>query len=213
MRDIVSEISKTIVNLGGSERVQRLISNALSKNISVSDIVEKGLRKGLERVGVKYESGEFFLAELLFAASMIDEAMEILRPQLKKQAIEKKGNILLGTVRGDMHDIGKNIFKMLAEAAGFGVNDLNVDVDPEVFIEESKETKPNVLGLSCLLTTALPEIKIVIDMLNEAKIRKDLRVLIGGNAVTKEFAEEVDADAAALNAIEGIKFCKGWVGA
>ena len=211
MGDILGEISSTIGNLGGSEKIQDLISNALSQNIPVSDIVEKGLRRGLEQVGAKYEAGEYFLAELLFAASMIDVAMQILRPRLKKQAIEKKGTILLGTVRGDMHDIGKNIFKMLVEAAGFEVNDLNVDVDPEIFIERSREIKPDVLGLSCLLTTALSEIKIVIDMLNDAKMRNDVRVLIGGNAVTKEFAEEVGADAAALNAVEGVSFCKDWV--
>ena len=100
---------------------------------------------------------------------------------------------------------------MLVEAAGFEVNDLNVDVDPEVFIEESRKIKPDSLGLSCLLTTALSEIKILVDMLNEAKIRNDVKVLIGGNAVTKEFAREIGADAAALNAIEGVTFCKEWV--
>jgi len=120
--DILGEISSTIRDLGGSQKVQDLINNALSHNIPVSDIVEKGLRKGLEQVGAKYEAGEYFLAELLFAASMIDGAMQILGPRLKEQAIEKKGTILLGTVRGDMHDIGKNIFKMLVEAAGFEVD-------------------------------------------------------------------------------------------
>lgn len=211
MGDILREISSTIGNLDGSERVHDLIKKALSQNIPVSDIVEKGLRKGLEQVGAKYEACEYFLAELLFAASIIDSAMQILGPKLKKQLFEKKGTILLGTVRGDMHDIGKNIFKMLAEAAGFDVNDLNVDVEPEVFIERSREIKPDILGLSCLLTTALSEIKTVIDMLNEAKMRNDVRVLLGGNAVTKEFSGEAGADAAALNAIEGVNFCKSWV--
>jgi len=211
LEDILGEISSTIENLDGSEKVRDLVCNALSRNIPLSDIVENGLRKGLEQVGAKYEAGEYFLAELLFAASMIDEAMQILRPELQKQTIEKKGRILLGTVRGDMHNIGKNIFKMMAEAAGFEVNDLNVDVDPEVFVEKSRKIKPDVLGLSCLLTTSLSEIKIVIDMLSEAKMRNDMKVLIGGNAVTKEFAEEVGADATALNAIEGVSFCKDWV--
>lgn len=211
MGDILGEISSTIRDLGGSEKVHDLINSALSKNIRAPEIVEKGLRKGLEQVGAKYEAGEYFLAELLFAASMMDGALQTLRPRLKEQTLEKKGTILLGTVRGDMHDIGKNIFKMLAEAAGFEVNDLDVDVDPEVFIEKSSEIKPDILGLSCLLTTALPEIKIVIDMLNEVKIRNHIRVLIGGNAVTKEFAEEVGADAAALDAVEGVNLCKAWL--
>ena len=211
MEDILSEISSTIGNLGGVEKVQDLVRKALSRNIPVSDILETGLRKGLEQVGAKYEAGEYFLAELLFGASIIEGAMQILKPELEKQAVAKKGRILLGTVRGDIHNIGKNIFRMLAEAAGFEVTDLDVDVDPKVFLEKSRETKPDTLGLSCLLTTGLSEINNVIDMLSEAKMRSELKVLLGGNAVTKEFAKEVGADAAALNAVEGVNLCKGWV--
>lgn len=211
MEDILSEISSTIGNLGGYEKVQDLVRKALSRNIPVSDILETGLRKGLEQVGAKYEAGEYFLAELLFGASIIEGAMQILKPELEKQAVAKKGRILLGTVRGDIHNIGKNIFRMLAEAAGFEVTDLDVDVDPKVFLEKSRETKPDTLGLSCLLTTGLSEINDVIDMLSEAKMRSELKVLLGGNAVTKEFAKEVGADAAALNAVEGVNLCKGWV--
>jgi methanogenic corrinoid protein MtbC1 len=211
LEDILSEISSTIGNLGGVEKVQDLVRKALSRKIPVSDILETGLRKGLEQVGAKYEAGEYFLAELLFGASIIEGAMQILKPELEKQAVAKKGRILLGTVRGDIHNIGKNIFRMLAEAAGFEVTDLDVDVDPKVFLEKSRETKPDTLGLSCLLTTGLSEINDVIDMLSEAKMRSELKVLLGGNAVTKEFAKEVGADAAALNAVEGVNLCKGWV--
>ena len=197
--------------MGGAEKFRALIDKALSQNISISDVVEKGLRAGLQQVGVKYEAGEYFLAELLFAASILDEVMQYIRPKLDAQAIQNRETILLGTVRGDMHDIGKNIFKMMAVAAGFEVNDLNVDVDPDLFVQESKRIQPDILGLSCLLTTALSEIKVVIDMLNESEIRDQVRLLIGGNAVTKEFAREVGADAAALNAVEGVDFCRGIV--
>ena len=206
--DVLDEISSRLANLDGPEKVRSLVEKALSQNISVSDVVEKGLRLGLQQVGAKYEAGEYFLAELLFAASILDEVMQFLKPRLDAAELEKKGTILLGTVRGDMHDIGKNIFKMTAVAAGFEVSDLNVDVDPERFVQESKRINPEILGLSCLLTTALPEIKVVIDMLNESKIRNQVKVLIGGNAVTKEFAMEVGADAAALNAVEGVDFCR-----
>lgn len=211
MADILDEISSTLSDLGGSEKIRALIEKASSQNISIPDIVEKGLRAGLQQVGAKYEAGEYFLAELLFAASILDEVMQFIKPKLDAEAIQKTGTILLGTVRGDMHDIGKNIFKMIAVAAGFEVDDLNVDVDPDVFVQESKRIGPEILGLSCLLTTALSEIKVVIDMLSESKIRGQVRVLIGGNAVTKEFAREVGADAAALNAIEGVDFCRGAV--
>jgi methanogenic corrinoid protein MtbC1 len=114
LENILAEISSAIANLDGLEKVQGLVRKGLSRSIPVSDIVEKGLRKGLEQVGAKYEASEYFLAELLFAASMMDGAMQTLRPELERQAIQKRGTILLGTVRGDIHDIGKNIFKMLA---------------------------------------------------------------------------------------------------
>jgi len=211
LEDILDEISFTLANLDSPETVRALIEKALSQNISVSEILEKGLRAGLQQVGTKYEDGEYFLAELLFAASIIDEVMQFIGPKLDAQAAQKKGTVLLGTVRGDMHDIGKNIFKMMAIAAGFEVQDLNVDVDPELFVQESKRIEPDILGLSCLLTTALSEIGVVIGMLNESKIRDQVKVLIGGNAVTKEFAREVGADAAALNAVEGVDFCRGAV--
>jgi len=208
LTDILDEISSRLASLDDPERIRSLVQKALSQNIPVSDIVENGLRLGLQQVGAKYEDGEYFLAELLFAASILDEVMQFLKPRLEAADLETKGTILLGTVRGDMHDIGKNIFKMTAVAAGFQVNDLDVDVDPEQFVQESKRINPEVLGLSCLLTTALPEIKVVINMLNESKIRNQVKVLIGGNAVTKEFAREAGADAAALNAIEGVDFCR-----
>ena len=211
MPDVLDEICFTLADLSGPERIRDLINNALSQNTPILDIVEKGLRAGLQQVGARYEAGEYFLAELLFAASILDEVMQFVEPKLDAQATQKKGTVLLGTVRGDMHDIGKNIFKMMAVASGFGVQDLNVDVDPELFVQESKRIEPDILGLSCLLTTALPEIKVVIDMFNESKIKSQVKVLIGGNAVTKEFAREVGADGAALNAVEGVDFCRGAV--
>lgn len=184
---------------------------ALSQNIQASDIVEKGLRLGLQKVGQKYEDGEYFLAELLFAASIVDQVMQVLIPKLNTDTLHKKGMILLGTVRGDVHDIGKNIFKLMAVSAGFRVEDVGVDVDPERFVQESMRLKPDVLGLSCLLTTGLAEIKVVIDMLEQAEARADLKVLLGGNAVTKEFAQQAAADAAAFDAVEGVEFCNNAV--
>ena len=211
MTDLLGEVCSALTNLEGAEKVQGLVDNALSQNIPISDIMEKGLRAGLQQVGVKYENGEYFLAELLFAACILDDLMKSLKPELDTQSTQKTGTILLGTVRGDMHDIGKNVFKMIAVSTGFEVQDLNVDVDPELFVQQSNLTAPDILGLSCLLTTALPEIKVVIDLLCRSKIRDHMKVLIGGNAVTKDYAQEVGADAAALNAVEGVDFCKGAV--
>ena len=208
MAAILEKISSALGNLSSPKELQGLVDVALSQNIPISEVIEKGLRPGLQEVGAKYENGEFFLAELLFAASTIDQVMQVLRPKLSAQILSDKGTILLGTVRGDIHDIGKNIFKLMAEAAGFHVEDLGVDVEPERFEKETIRLKPNILGLSCLLTTGLPEINIVVERLNQAKIRNGLSVLVGGNAVTEQFAREAGADAAALDAVQGVEFCE-----
>jgi len=210
LANVLEEISSALSNLSNPEKIQDLIKTALSQNIPASDIVEKGLRKGLQEIGAKYENGEYFLSELLFAASIMDQLMQFLRPNLAGQSVNEKGKILLGTVRGDIHDIGKNMFKMMAESSGFKVEDLGVDVDPDRFVQESRHLHPDILGLSCLLTTGLPEIKTVGERLRQANVGNDLKILIGGNAVTKEFAREVGA-AAALDAVEGVELCRSMV--
>ena len=209
--DLLENIATTIGELENSEKIKELVNEALSRRIPAVEIVEKGLRKGLDRVGKKYEAGEYFLSELLFAGTLMNDALEILEPRLKLEKTEKEGVIVLGTVRGDIHDIGKNIFKMLAQAAGFEVHDLGVDVEPETFVEKLNETKAKILGLSALLTTTIWEMKTIIDELNKAGMRGKVNVLLGGNAVTKDFAREIGADKAALDAVEGVEICKKWV--
>lgn len=209
--NLLDSIAATLSGLEDSGTIKKLVNEALSQRIPVMEIVEKGLRKGLDSVGRKYEAGEYFLSELLFAVTLMNEALEVLEPLLKHEKIEKKGAIVLGTVRGDIHDIGKNIFKMFVQASGFEVQDLGVDVEPETFVEKLKETNAEILGLSTLLTTTRWEMKTIIDELNRAGIRNKVKVLIGGNAVTKDFASEIAADEAALDAVEGVEICKRWV--
>lgn len=209
--NLLDDIAATLSGLEDSGTIKKLVNEALSQRIPVMEIVEKGLRKGLDSVGRKYEAGEYFLSELLFAVTLMNEALEVLEPLLKHEKIEKKGAIVLGTVRGDIHDIGKNIFKMFVQASGFEVQDLGVDVEPKTFVEKLKETNAEILGLSTLLTTTRWEMKTIIDELNRAGIRNKVKVLIGGNAVTKDFASEIAADEAALDAVEGVEICKRWV--
>ena len=209
--ELLDNISIAISNLENSEKIKNLIKEAISRKIPIIKIIEEGLRKGLDSVGKKYENSEYFLSELLFAATLMNDALEILEPLLKTEKIKSRGTIVLGTVKGDIHDIGKNIFKMYAQASGFEVYDLGVDVEPEKFIEKIKETNAQILGLSALLTTTMLEMKTIIEKLKQARIRNKVKVLLGGNAVTKEFAKEIGADYAALNAIEGIEVCKKWV--
>ncbi len=211
MESIIDEFANTLGNLENGEKLNKLLMKALD-TIPVAEIIEKGLRKGLEIVGNKYEGGEYFLSELLFGSDLANSIFELLKPYLKRLEADVKGVIVIGTVRGDMHDIGKNVFKMLAETSGFKVIDLGVDVDLELFIKAIQENDPDILGLSALLTTTIPEMKNVLDELTSAGIRSSIKVILGGNAVSKEFAEEIGADAAVLDAVEGIKLCNKWVG-
>lgn len=211
MEDLLDEIRELIVELGGSNKIKKLVNEALTRKIPLSKIIGDSLRRGLEEVGRKYESGEYFLSELLYAGSLMNDILQMLKSHSRNQKMESGEVIVLGTVRGDIHDIGKNIFKMLAQAAGFEVIDLGVDLEPEIFVEKLKETNAKILGLSALLTTTRLEMKTVIDRLNQAGIRNKVKVLIGGNAVTKEFAKEIRADGAALDAVEGVEICKRWV--
>jgi len=209
--DRLEELANSIARLDSAEDVRKLLASILSDGASTpSEITEKGIRRGMEMVGQKYESGEYFLSELLYAGSLVAELSEILAPAMKNERLESKGAIVLGTVKGDIHDIGKNIFKMLAEGAGYGVNDLGVDVEPALFVDEVRKSSADIVALSALLTTSLSEMKNTVDTLSTSEVRGRVRVLLGGNAVKKEFGEEIGADGAAHDAVEGLEMCRSW---
>jgi len=208
---ILQEISQSISDLEGTDKIKKLIEKALKQRLTVTEIVEKGLKHGLDEVGARYEKGEYFLSELLYAGEIMTGLFDVLKPHMKQDSLEQSGTILLGTVRGDMHNIGKTIVGMMAQFSSFKIHDLGVDVDPKTFVDEAKKTGADILGMSTLLTSTLPEVKIVLDGLKEAGIRDKVKVIIGGNAVTKQFGQEVGVDAAALDAVEGIQICKRWV--
>ena len=208
---LLEHIASAICDLYETSRIRKLVNGALSQGVPVTKIIEEGIRRGLDCVGRRYENGEYFLSELLYSTSVVNDAFETLKPKLRSEDVEKKGTIVLGTVRGDLHDIGKNIFKMLVEISGFTVYDLGVDVEPEAFTRKLKETGAQVLGLSALLTTTTSEMKNTVDMLAQEGVRNKVKVILGGNAVTKVYAEEIGADAAALDAVEGLKICEEWV--
>jgi methanogenic corrinoid protein MtbC1 len=210
LTDTLENIALAISTLDSSDHAKALVTDALSQGFSPTEITEKGIRRGLEIVGEKYEANEYFLSELLYAGSLVTDLFELLKPIMKNRQLERKGVIVVGTVRGDIHDLGKNIFKMLADSSGFEVHDLGVDVEPTAFVDQVKESRPQVLGLSALLTTALMEMKSTLDTLRAAGVKGNLKVLLGGNAVKKEFGAEIGADATALDAVEGLEICKGW---
>ena len=204
-------IAKAISDLEEVDKIKSLVEKAIDEKATVTEIIEKALKKGLDDVGSRYEKGEYFLSELLYAGEIMSNLFAVLKPHMKQEDLESGETILLGTVRGDLHDIGKNIFAMIAQFSGFKIHDLGVDVDPKTFAEETEKTGARIIGMSTLLTSTLPEVKTVLDLLKEAGLREKVKVIIGGNAVTKQFAEEVGVDAAALDAVEGIEICKGWM--
>ena len=210
MTDALESIVQAIAKLDSSDNAKALVTDALSQGFSATEIAEKGIRQGLQVVGEKYEANEYFLSELLYAGSLVGELFELLKPNMKDHQLERKGVIVLGTVKGDIHDLGKNIFKMLADSSGFEVHDLGVDVEPATFVAQVKEARPQMMGLSALLTTSLVEMKDTLDALRTARLKDNLKVLLGGNAVKKEFGTEIGADATALDAVEGLEICKGW---
>ncbi|NLM46072.1 MAG: cobalamin-binding protein [Firmicutes bacterium] len=167
---------------------------------------------GMAIVGELFEKGEYFVGDLIFAGELLTNAIDILKPVLGGTSTATVGSIVLGTVAGDLHDIGKNIFKSMAEAAGFVVYDLGIDQPAANFVAKVQEVKPDIVGMSGVLTLALEAMKDTVDALKAAGLRDSVKIIIGGNPVTKEACEQIGADAFTTNAAEGVKICQSWVG-
>jgi methanogenic corrinoid protein MtbC1 len=173
--------------------------------------VVNACQQGMAIVGELFDQKEYFVGDLIFAGELLSSAIDILKPVLGGESTVKVGKIVLGTVEGDLHDIGKNIFKNMAEAAGFEVIDLGIDVPAATFVEKVKEIKPEIVGMSGVLTLALDSMKKTVDELKTAGLRDGVKVIIGGNPVTEEACGVIGADAFTTNAAEGVKICQGWV--
>jgi len=208
--EILGKIRDAIVNLD-IDGVQNACKEAIEAGIPAYKAVTDGMAKGMVIVGEKYENDEYFLAELIMAGETMKEGMMVLEPHLKSGDLKKIGKVAIGTVRGDLHDIGKNVVVTLLGAAGFDIVDLGVDVPSEKFVETVKESNPDILGMSALLTTTMIEMESVIKALKEAGVRDKVKIIIGGAPITKEYAEKIGADAAARDAVQGVNVCKSWV--
>jgi 5-methyltetrahydrofolate--homocysteine methyltransferase len=170
--------------------------------------MNEGLIHGMASVGELFETKEYFLPEVLYSARAMKAALEILHPLLARSGFESRGKVVLGTVQGDLHDIGKNVVKITLQGAGFETHDLGADVSPEAFVDMLKETGAKVLGMSALLTTTRRTMKTTIERLKEEGLRKDVVVLIGGAAVTERYAAEIGADGWAKDAAAAVKRVK-----
>jgi 5-methyltetrahydrofolate--homocysteine methyltransferase len=207
--DVLEKIKIAIVELD-IDSIVALCMDAIEVGHSAYDVVMSGMAKGMEIVGQKYEDGEYYLAELIMAGETMKEGQNALEPYLEGIDIEKAGKIVIGTVKGDLHDIGKNVFVSLLKAQNFDVFDLGVDVSPNQFLDAVKKYNPDYVAMSALLTTTMIEMENVVKLFEESGVRNSLKVILGGAPLTQEYAEKIGADAAAIDAVEGIRIINGW---
>lgn len=208
----LQKVAKAVADLN-LEHIKDIVKEALDAGVPAYEIVARGLGKGMEIVGQKYEAHEYFLPELVVAGEVMYAGLEDLKPLLKGKAAESKGIIVAGTVKGDIHDIGKNLFVMLATAAGFEVHDLGNDVSAQKFVQAVKEVKAEYVGMSALITTTMEKMKSIIDELKKAGLRDKVKVIVGGAPLTEAFAKKIGADAFAADALDGVRLCQQWGGA
>ncbi|RJX19768.1 MAG: cobalamin-binding protein [Desulforudis sp.] len=183
--------------------VASCVSEAISQGIQPSDILNNGLFAGLERVGAKFKVGDAFISDVLIVAKAINESMEILRPLIKQSDIAGKGKIVIGTVKGDLHDIGKNLVRIMLESAGFDVIDIGINQPAENFIAAVKNNNAKIVGLSALLTTTMAELKNIVSVFKEKGM--DTKIIVGGAPVTQHYADEIGADAYGENAADAVE--------
>jgi len=192
-------------------RSTELASEALKGGVSPQDIVGSGLQAGMRIVGDKFSAGDFFVPEMLLAARAVSRAMEVLQPHISAADMPTLGRVVIGTVFGDIHDIGKNIVIAFLRGAGFEVADLGINVTADSFVEAVKEHNPDILGMSALITTTMPAMTDVIKALEVAELRSKVKVVVGGAPVTQHFAEYIGADGYSADGGSAIKLCRNLV--
>jgi 5-methyltetrahydrofolate--homocysteine methyltransferase len=192
---------------GDAIAVREHVQSALDVGNNAGEILNAGLIRAMDEVGQRFEAGEFFVPEMLIAARAMQSGLGLLKPHLADDDVHSSGKVVIGTVKGDLHDIGKNLVAMMLEGAGFKVVDLGTDVDPAKFAEEVRQGA-QVVGMSALLTTTMNNMKAVIDAIEETGLRTEVRIVVGGAPVTEEFARQIGADGFAPDASSAVRVCK-----
>jgi len=196
---------------GKIEEVKKLTQRALDTGESAETILKDGLIQAMERVGVKFKNGEIYIPEVLIAARAMHTGMAVLKPILSKSATTLAKKVIIGTVKGDLHDIGKNLVVMMLEGGGFEVVDLGIDVSADNFLEAIKQHQPQVVGMSALLTTTMREMKTTIQAIKGARLRNQVKTIVGGAPVTEKFARDIGADGYAPNAASAVDLVKSLI--
>jgi corrinoid protein of di/trimethylamine methyltransferase len=211
--ELFSQLTNSLVE-GDPDAAFDLTKQAIEAGLEPMAIIQDGLMPGMNIVGEKFASGEYFLPDLIIAADGMQKAMDLLEPELRarQQVLESAGTVLLGTVKGDIHEIGKSLVGTMLSANGFKVYDLGVDVPTQNFIDKTKEVQANIVGLSALLTTTMTVQKEVIQALTEAGLREQVKVMVGGAPVTRSWADEIGADGYAEDAMGAVQVARQMMG-
>jgi 5-methyltetrahydrofolate--homocysteine methyltransferase len=212
MSELFERLSTAILE-GDTEKSPKLVLRALKNGIAAQEILDKGLVVGMAEVGVRFKRGDMFVPEVLMSAEAMANGMEVLRPELVASGAKLVGKVLMGTVKGDLHDIGKNLVSMMCEGNGFEIIDIGFNADPEKFIAGIKEHQPDVVGMSAMLTTTMRAMGHTIKAIEEAGLRDQVKIMVGGAPVDSEFAERIGADGYGSNAPSGADLAKQLVGA
>jgi 5-methyltetrahydrofolate--homocysteine methyltransferase len=207
---ILESISQSLQN-GEPDSVSNLTRKAIDDGLPAKDILHKGLLAGMEVVGRRFKGHEIFLPDVLLAAKAMYAGMDILKPLMVGEDTVKTGTVVIGTVQGDLHDIGKNLVGIMLRGAGFNVIDLGKDVPPEKFIEEAKKTGAQVIGLSALLTTTMPVMEQVVSLAREHGLHRKVRIIVGGAPLSDEYAHQIGADAYCFDGISAVECVKGFM--
>ena len=198
---------------GQAPKVEELVKQAMDEGVSARDILNEGLIKGMGVVGEKFKNNEFYVPEVLIAARAMKAGMALIRPKLVEEKVEPVGKVSIGTVKGDLHDIGKNLVSMMLEGAGFEVIDLGIDVSPEQFVESVEKQGAQIICMSALLTTTMPGMKTTVDAVKEAGIGSKVRTMIGGAPVTQAYSDQIGADGYAPDAASAAEKAQELIGA
>jgi 5-methyltetrahydrofolate--homocysteine methyltransferase len=210
MEKLFEEIKHTVI-AGKHKEIKALVQKAIQDKANLDDLINKALIAAMDVVGDRFAKSEIFVPEMLVAAMTMKKGLDIIKPLLTDQEQQSKGKVVLGTVKGDLHDIGKNLVAMMLEGAGFEVTDLGVDVTVENVIAKVAEIQPQVLGLSALLTTTMPEMENVIKYLQTKGLRENVKVMLGGAPLSADFAEKIGADAYGRDAAEAVTLARSFI--
>lgn len=203
MEALIQKMQENVIN-GQRAEVETLVRQALDANIPPNEILNSGLIAAMKEVGARFEAGDYYVPEMLIAARAMQAGLAILKPYLIQSGVEAIGKVVIGTVKGDLHDIGKNLVAMMLEGAGFEIIDLGTDAAPDKFVSAVKESNARVVGMSALLTTTMSNMKLIIAGLKEAGLRDSVKVMVGGAPVTEAFAKEIGADGYAPDASRAV---------